>query len=249
MMGPLPRPRVPFKPKPKRLPKETAVTIAIGLCGNGGVVLATDSQHTVSGYIKTDRGKIRTTIFHDTLTVVAIAGSGTSDYIETAMDKAIDGIGELDSFPEIVATLETNLLEFFDKHLARWAYFPENDRPTVELLIGLTMKKGPFALFHYSGTSFCRVSQKAIGAGVLLADNLLDDFFTVGSSVEKSSSIAVYVLWKVKQQVDTCGGFTDLVALRTNGDFAFTDSGGIKAMEEELKKNRGRINKSIKKRS
>lgn len=209
------------------------MTIGIGFCRNAGIVLASDSQHTVSGYIKGYDGKIRTTIF-DNLNVLAIVGAGNSDYIQTAKDKAIEGVRELNTFPEIADRLETNLLGFFDKHLARWAYYAENERPDVELLIGVTMRQGPFGLFHYSGTSFRRVGQKAIGSGILLADNLITQLTSVEDSVEKSTSLAVYILSKVKKQVDGCGGFTDLMALRKNGDFAFTEIRDIEKIEREL---------------
>ncbi len=234
MINPFPKPHYIPRPEPRRLPERKAVTIIVGLCGNDGVVIAADSQETITGYIKNERGKIRTTIFHDTNNVFAIAGAGSSDYIDTARDKALEGMGELDDFGKLKAKLETNLLGFFHKHLAPWAYFPDNERPTVELLIGLTMKKGPYGLFHYSGTSFHQVSEKAIGAGILLANDLLSRFSTAGASVEKSSSIAVYVIWKVKGQVDSCGGFTDLVAFRKNGDYALTESKDIKEVEGVL---------------
>lgn len=210
------------------------MTIALGFTGNKGVVLATDSQETVSGYIKGRKGKITTTIFpHSTL---CFAGSGFSDYIETAIEKAIVGIDTKKNFSDIVSGLEKNLLNFFDDHLARWAYFPENDRPTVELLIGITAKKGPFGLYHYSGTAFHRVSQKAIGAGLLLAHNLMARFdpAIVNASVSTMAVCAIYILAQVKEQVDACGGFTDLVALRKNGDFALTDTPQIESLETEI---------------
>jgi 20S proteasome alpha/beta subunit len=217
--------------KPQRLPKEATVTIAIGLSCNEGIVIAADSQETVSGYIKSHRGKVHTIIFPG-FTVLAFAGSGQSDYIDTAIEKAIDGLHDLKTIPEIQQALEENLLGFFDKHLARWAYFPENERPTVELLIGVSTAKGAFGLFHYGGTSFHRIDRKAIGVGVLLADSLISQYSS--ESVEELSSIAVYILSKVKKQVDTCGGFTDLVALRKGGDFALTNSSETEELEKEL---------------
>lgn len=231
-----PRPRLPLPVRPKRPMKEANVTIAIGVRTNDGVVLASDSQHTVSGYIKTDDGKVRTTIFHDFGHVFAITGAGSSDYIRMAMDKSLEGVDELNDFTEIAAKLEQNLLAFFDNHLSRWASFSDADRPTVELLIALSMKSGPFGLFHYSGTSFNRVSSKAIGAGILLANNLLQDFVSASSTLDQATSAVTYIIWKVKKQVDSCGGFTDLVALRAKGDFALTDSKAIEKAEADLTK-------------
>jgi len=210
------------------------VTIAIGLRSNKGIVLAADSQETVSGYIKTYTGKIHTTFFPEAGSVVCFAGSGQADYIDTAVKKAIEGMRSLKTIPEIESQLENNLLEFFDKHLARWAYFPESDRPTVEFLIGVSTKLGGFELFHYQGTSFHAVRAKAIGAGILLANSFIAEYVSPLMSVEELGSVAVYILSKVKKRVDTCGGFTDFVALRPGLDFAFSDSRGIEALENEM---------------
>lgn len=221
------------------------MTIAIGMHANDGVVLAADSQETVTGYIKGEVGKIRTTIFADR-TVLAIVGAGSSDYIETAKDKAVDGVASLKTFPEIQNRLEENLLGFFDKHLAR---FNESERPSVELLIGLSLGSGPFALFHYSGTAFRHVSQKAIGSGILLADGLLSDLAAWNvTTMEHAASIALYIVSKVKTRVDGCGGFSDVIALRNNGDFAFTDMKKIKKLEERFGDIERAIFKSLKKR-
>jgi 20S proteasome alpha/beta subunit len=222
------------------------MTIAIGLRGNEGVVIATDSQETVTGYIKNQRGKTHTIIFANH-NAVCFAGSGTSDYIETATEKAIEGLGGLDDLREVQARLESNLLDFFDNHLARWAYFSESERPSVELLIGVSLHSGPYSLFHYSGTSFNSVSSKAIGAGILLANDLLDDYVEVGGTIQQHSAAAIYILSKVKKQVDTCGGFTDLVALKRKGDFALSDSRELETIENQLTKREEELTKAFKK--
>jgi hypothetical protein len=96
------------------------------------------------------------------------------------------------------------------------------------------MPLGPFALYHYCGASFHQVSQKAIGAGVLLADGLIAQFYRGVPTVEEASSIAVYILSKVKAQVASCGGFTNLTAFRKNGDFAFCDIKPLEALEKKM---------------
>ncbi len=202
------------------------MTIAIGLVNNKGVVLAADSQETVSGYIKTQKGKLTTTIFSNGL-CFSIAGAGTSDYISTTKDQALKGMYELKTF-DIQDKLEENLLNFFDKHLSRWAGYFESDRPTVELLVSASRPDGGCDLFHYSGTAFHRINiSKAIGAGILLANSLLEGFMPPEMSIDQMASSAIFILSKVKKQVDTCGGFTTLVAMRPGGDFSYTSSDEI----------------------
>jgi hypothetical protein len=69
------------------------VTIAIRLCANDGILFAADSQETISGYIKGHVGKVRITLYNSG-SVVSYAGAGTSDYIETAIDDASEGLAD-----------------------------------------------------------------------------------------------------------------------------------------------------------
>jgi 20S proteasome alpha/beta subunit len=59
------------------------VTIAIGLSCNEGIVLAADSQETIS-YLKQDVGKLRSVITEHC--IVSFAGAGWTDYINTAIE-------------------------------------------------------------------------------------------------------------------------------------------------------------------
>ena len=208
------------------------MTIAAGFYCNEGIILCADSQMTVSGYIKNYDGKIRTVMTKNL--VAAFVGSGTTDYIETAIQKASECLSECKSIHEVRGKLEENLLEFFDKHLAPWAFFPENERPTVELLIAVSTKLGPCDLFHYCGTSLHRTDSKAIGAGILLANSLISEYFWNVTTLDRSAPLAVFILSKVKEQIDSCGGFTDMLLLRKGADVAFTDSSEIEQLENEL---------------
>jgi hypothetical protein len=115
------------------------MTIAAGFHCNDGIVLCADTQETISGYIKGYDGKIITNFLGGDA-VVAIAGSGTSDYIRTARDKAVEGLHGLKDLKSIRDKIETNLISFFDVHMSRWSGFVENERPTVELLIAVTTR-------------------------------------------------------------------------------------------------------------
>ena len=52
-------------------------------------------------------------------------------------------------------------------------------------------------------------------------------------SIDQMASSAIFILSKVKKQVDTCGGFTTLVAMRPGGDFSYTSSDEISEIEEK----------------
>jgi 20S proteasome alpha/beta subunit len=210
------------------------MTIAAGFVCNGGIVLCADTQETISGYIKTYDGKIDTCLYASGL-VVAVAGSGTSDYIKTARSALLDDFPSSKSFPEVRTEMEERLLTFFDKHLARWAYFPEREKPEVELLIGVAGRKMPCTLFHYAGTSFHRVAtSKAIGDGVLLANELINRYCFGNYNIEELSKLAIYILSKVKHGVDGCGGSTHLVTLRKGFDWGGADDKDVKILETAM---------------
>lgn len=223
------------------------MTIAAGFHCNEGIVLCADTQETISGYIKGYDGKIITSIFHDS--VVSIAGSGSSDYIQTAKQKAVVGLDGIKDFPAIKKKLESNLIEVFDNHLGRWAHFAESERPVVELLIAVSMVAGGFGLFHWSGTSFHQTHSKAIGAGILLANTLIQEYGIGNHTLKELSSLAIFILAKVKKNVDTCGGSTHMVIMKKGGDFSYPDDKQLEKVEsraEELEiQSRKRLKKQI----
>jgi 20S proteasome alpha/beta subunit len=208
------------------------MTIVVGFTCNDGLVLCADTQETISGYIKTYDGKVSTSVYRSL--AICVVGTGTSDYIAAAREQLTDGFPDCNTFEELRTEMETRLLTFFDKNLARWSAFPEHERPSVELLIGVSGVHFGHAMFHYSGTSFRRTSTKAIGSGVLLANELINRHCFGNYNVSQLASLAIYILSKVKKGVDGCGGHTHVVALRKGRDIAFTESRDIDAMEKEF---------------
>jgi 20S proteasome alpha/beta subunit len=229
----IPRPKPPFvQPNPKRLPQRKAMTIAAGFICNDGVVLCADTQETISGYIKTYDGKVSTSVYKNL--VICVAGTGESDYIKTATQQLTCDFPECKTFSEVQLTMEERLSNFFNKNISPWSVFTQHERPSVELLIGMSGVNMGHHLFHYSGTSFRRTDSKAIGAGVLLATDLINRHSHGNYSLEELTSLAVYILSKAKQGVDGCGGHTHVMALRKNRDFAFTEDRDVENMEKSF---------------
>jgi 20S proteasome alpha/beta subunit len=230
MISPHPKPPYIFQ-NSKRLPERKAVTIAIGLSCNEGIVLAVDSQETVS-YLKQDVGKLRTVITSGC--IVSFAGAGDTDYINTAAELATHRLHEAADFASVVTHLEEKLLAFFGKYVLPWAPFPANDRPRVELLMGITMRgEAGQGLYHYGGTAFHRVSSHSIGAGMLVADDLIANYCFGNHSITDLVKLAIFVLSKAKRQVDGCGGVTNILLIK-DGSFTLCKNEEIEAMEKEL---------------
>lgn len=212
------------------------MTAIIGLKCNEGIVLCADSQESVQAvYLKGHRGKIITHIYENS--VVAFAGSGPNDYVDTAIETAAEGIADDANFLEVRDHIQANLLKFFDVHLSRWQGYLQSERPEIELLVGISARSGGTDLFYYEGTSFHRTSQRAIGTGIVLAKHLITDLCPdPNRTIEELAGLAVYILRRLKERVEYCGGFTDLVALKSGGTFAFTDSSEIESLEDQFRK-------------
>ncbi|HVB85328.1 MAG TPA: hypothetical protein VNK23_01515 [Candidatus Dormibacteraeota bacterium] len=69
---------------------------------------------------------------------------------------------------------------------------------------------------------------------MLIVDQLLNQYGAGEFAVVPLSSLAVYILRKVKRGVDGCGGETHVVALRKGSAFALTDDKDIKEMERRF---------------
>jgi hypothetical protein len=209
------------------------MTVAAGFRCRDGILLCADSQETITGYLKTDKRKI-VTHFTDNF-VVGIAGAGTSDYIETAVAQVFQTIPpDAADLAAILKGLKAALLEFFKSSLQPWAAHPEQDRPTVELLVGITHKNGSSGLYHYSGTSINSIhGAKTIGAGVLLANSLASTYWNSTYHLVHTASLATYILWKVKKGVDTCGGRTDMIMLRPGAECAFVGTDEVERLERK----------------
>lgn len=223
---PLPRPYPPIQ-------ENKRVTIAAGFRCNAGIVMCADTEETL-GDIKQWMGKIQITAYPERGHLIAFAGAGWTDYIHTAIERASDGLSECGNLREIRNHLDEKLRDFFDKHLANWAYFSAFERPTVELLIGVSTKAGPFDLFYYGGTAFYSTTQKTIGSGAIIANNFISDYRTHNESLDQLCLMSVLMLSKVKKQVAGCGGDSHLVVIGAGADFALPEDADLRKTEAKL---------------
>jgi len=209
------------------------MTIAAGFCCDEGIVLVADTEETV-GDTKQWMGKIETIVYPKTGNVVAFAGAGWVDYIKTALEKAPRGLSGCEGLLSIRTTLEANLLAFFKKHLVSWHSFPVNDRPFVELLVAVATRSGSLDLFYYGGTAFYSTRGKAIGSGVVLANDLISQCRSNKETLDELCRIAVFTVSRVKKQVTFCGGDTHVYAVRKGGNWGFMENGQTETLEKEL---------------
>ena len=213
------------------------MTIAAGFVCNEGVVIAADSHETLTEYTKGSRAKVILSLFPATegrkgYLTYACAGSGWSDYIETAREELSNALGGCTNYLQAASAIDEWLRTFHEKRIAPWAAFSPAQQPYVELLIGLSVGTAS-GLFHCTGTSSRRCGEHiAIGSGAILANSLISTYTQHGDDLERLARLAVYIIHKVKKHAEGCGGFTQVVALRKDGDFSLVD--GIEGLEAEI---------------
>jgi hypothetical protein len=180
-----------------------------------GLIICADTQETITGYSKIDTQKI--TVYADAPGKynVVFTGAGDSVLIDTFIDSVIDSLSqkELQGHTRVGSEIKSCLVQSFRDHIVPWASFPRDDRPTVELLIGVQCETST-RLYHFEGTGFSHcTSPKCIGTGVALANSLIRQLFTNILPISQAFLAATYILRQCKRWVDGCGGNTDIITL------------------------------------
>jgi hypothetical protein len=212
-------PKPHFSPKPKRLPKRKRMTIAIGVRANDGLVIGADSEES-TGFLKNTQQKLMPFYMGMQLgsnpappsgiCVFTGAGDGgyidaiTEELIDVASDQQLRGVALKKAFGK-------RLKEFYRDHVVPFAAFPENDRPSMELLIAV--QKEVNALYVTDrNTIRSSMPYAAVGFGRSFAKNLLRTYWRP-APVEQIAALAVFVLAAVKENVEDCGKFSSVMML------------------------------------
>jgi hypothetical protein len=109
------------------------MTIALGILGSDGLVLAADSEHTWN-YLKTSSPKLSSATGNGS---IAITGSGTSGYLE-GLSQRISSIfigNPGFSIEELDGAFGAELRAFFEDHVIPFAAFATP--PFCDLIIGV----------------------------------------------------------------------------------------------------------------
>ena len=155
-----------------------------------------DTEESVGGYIKTSTQKMRMIL--TPIYSLIITGSGDSDFIDCFCDELHEALGDdqPDDIKGIWRTLRSTRLQHFRNHIAPYSSFPSDERPQIDLLVGLHIKVGGKVtgstlfrteLFKATGTVVKRVNKpECIGTGTVLARSLVDQFFGADLSLIRS---------------------------------------------------------------
>jgi hypothetical protein len=194
------------------------MTIGIGLLPFDGVVVSADSQLTVPGYLKLDQGKVSVILRREPPPEpsggsLVVAGAGTETSIQYVRQHLHSWFNAQPAVPEpkdVGLELERQIEEFHSRHVTPHGRGGELD---VWMLVGALNGKKK-SLWTTDKSILLEESMfAAVGSGAIYARSLLSKFFapmnTIGAML-----LASYVIYEVKQLIDGCGNYTDVIGLR-----------------------------------
>jgi 20S proteasome alpha/beta subunit len=212
-------PKVPIGKPKQQLPERKRMTLIAAFSGAGGTVLMADSQET-TGYAKKSVTKIEP--FESKPYRFALAGAGNATHIEAmtrhlCYHSGLNALSDDSKHADVERLLKAKVLEYYQTHI--WPRASE--KPEMEFIFLAQPKPTGHALtFHITDgqVNFCQFEPKAIGIGAYLADYLLPKFEGYAQGVPELLAKAVYILKEVKENIEGCGGESQIYFFTTEGN-------------------------------
>ena len=196
------------------------MTIAIGIMATDGIIMGADSEESTPS-LKSSQQKMLP-IFLGVNTgnnpdppagVVVITGAGDGGYIEAATEELTDVFCDPSLHGRALQrALRERLKVFYRDHVIPFATFPEEDRPAIQLLMGVQKRHGHDLLITDKSTIRSVRPYGTVGIGGYFAKIILDALWKPAPAKEMSL-LAVYVLMMVKDHIPHCGKFSSVMTL------------------------------------
>ena len=198
------------------------MTVAIGLLARDGIVVAADTQIT-QGTGKFNQGKMQANFNTDgdaNTGSCVIAGAGTIPHAEDCTQLLREGFAvdrQRIGMPLRRAFIDT-LKQFHEDHIAPFAAYPADDRPSVECIIAYERNhRSKLYATGQTALSAGNAPYVAIGWGGQQARSLLDKLYRLPQlGLWPSVVLAAYVIHQVKESDIYCGGRTDIYYVANN---------------------------------
>jgi 20S proteasome alpha/beta subunit len=210
------------------------MTIAVGILGGGGVVLAADTEYTW-GYLKTSGEKIWTA--EGKAGALAITGAGSGAYLEAVSQRMTSVFLKqkravtADSLQRAFSAI---LTDFHAKHVVPYAQYPREETD-IWLIIGFQGGGDGFLWASEKDTLRACRSHVAAGIGREYAESLLGQTLkrklpTKPTGTAFAERLAAYCVFQTKRHVSYCGKSTSVVALR-NGRIEETNASKMQVLD------------------
>jgi len=226
----------PPKPHPlkallrQRLPKRPAVTSACGLKFSEGVLICADTEMSYGGELKAQGIKIFPYEFDSNGGSRAIfAYSGATHYAKMLIQQCEYVLQR--QLPDkmtrqgMLDTIKDELCKFHHEHIYKHPQYQMIGGPDFWLVVALWSPTDGLGVYESSDDAIVEVTDSdmyaAIGAGAMLARYLLHSLMMHAYlKVADIATVATFVLAEVKAWIQGCGGGSELVILKNDGELS-----------------------------
>lgn len=217
------------------------MTIALGLIAEDGVVIAADRQET-EGDQKKEQGKIES-LWAMTVGSLLVSGAGNGPYIDSMskrLQTCFGGEGwEWCEVDEITERFKAVHSTFYSESVLPFSGYQPYERPDYELLFGCSIGNHAHLLWYSHKLTLNRVQEfRAVGVGASTAESLLAKFYARRLPLKVAISLAVYVVYQVKNSVEGCGFATDVMFTQIGSPPSRLAESAVQEMESAFAKYR-----------
>lgn len=229
------------------------MTIAAGFQCWDGIILCADTQENVDGYIKRSRSKLEARpsygAYPDGKPRAIFAGAGDGDFIDYLVEKLWMAMESGKTINEMVEAVEDTLIGVYGKLIP---LYPDG-MPDAQLLVALcapaTKPVSPIGdgipevpvgdtleLVKITGPIVNRhLVLESIGFGTILTTYIANRLLYPKMGFQQALPIALYMVDEAKRHVRECGGDTQLVMLKADGDMQGLLPNEIEARTKRLR--------------
>jgi hypothetical protein len=211
------------------------VTIAIGLLAKDGIVIAADTQETI-GSMKMDDSKVLVAnkgTKRQKAGAMVVSGAGDGGYLDTINQEVCElFLAKKWSKKSFTATVKRHVKKFHDEHVIPFAKYPSQERPELFLVIGTGFGSEQILLESDKSTVHPCRNYAAVGIGHMYARAMLRRYWVKTDTV-KAASLAAYIMFHVKNNVEGCGNETQIVILK-DGHAEYLSDRNISMLEHSF---------------
>jgi hypothetical protein len=213
------------------------MTICAGLLCSDGIVLGADSLESSGSVHRNVEKLVKLRLVSDALSAVVVCATDNGTFADALIEKISEALDRSDgTFASAREELENAVLKYCREI---WGTFtPSQTKPSVEMLIGLKAVDD-LRLLHVSAPSVRTIENwEFIGYGADLGTYKAKQYGLKNIPTDTAAPIIAYILDIVKNNIQYCGGPTNLAILHPSGhvehksqDYISKTTQGYKVLE------------------
>jgi 20S proteasome alpha/beta subunit len=216
---PIPRFRryTPRRKKPAVRKAANAMTIAASITTENGVILCAESQIT-EGQAKFHESKFSSAFWGAEIGFASV-GAGYWDYVKMAYEDLRTALLTRSASEDVSQTIRSTVTSIYANQIAAHPGAGTYEKPSISLLTAVMLKGDPHPLVIKSSETAVHTASAfdVIGTGQDLAKYIASKLFRNNLSDDQGAALAAYILEEAKQNVDGCGGTSQVIWIGKTG--------------------------------